>query len=389
MIVEAAARLHSFADAAYALSLANILISSRHVQRISVEIGLELVRERDRKVLQHRRGQLPIRVSGIPEVVAVEIDGGRLRTRAVGMGKGVHKKQNKEDKIACLVTLKSKVSQDDPQPEPPQSFLQPRRVQRLVQKMQGKSASMPQDEAAQGDAAEPRRAKKAAPQGKAAPKKLVRTCVASMTSSGKFGSMVAAEAQERGFYQAKRRAFVADGAAYNWEIQQGYFRDFVAIADFLHVLCHIYLAAWGVGKNDEQRWMRYKGWMRECWKGGVKKVIEELTAWQRLLGKPEKRKKSDRKDPRVLVAEALTYLTNNQERMDYPRFRKEGLPVTSSLAESLVGQFNDRVKGSEKFWNRGKEAEAILQLCAANLSEDDRLQRFFSQRPGFPFRRRD
>ena len=56
--------------------------------------------------------------------------------------------------------------------------------------------------------------------------------------------------------------------------------------------------------------------------------------------------------------------------------------------ESLVGQFNARVKGREKFWNRPAGAEAILQVRAALLSEDDRLACYFAQRPGSPYRRR-
>ena len=74
--------------------------------------------------------------------------------------------------------------------------------------------------------------------------------------------------------------------------------------------------------------------------------------------------------------------------MDYPRYRREGLPVTSSLVESLVGQFNERVKGPQKHWNRPEGAEWILQVRAAVLSEDDRLARYFAQRPGCPYRRR-
>jgi hypothetical protein len=73
--------------------------------------------------------------------------------------------------------------------------------------------------------------------------------------------------------------------------------------------------------------------------------------------------------------------------MDYPRYRREGLPVTSSLVESLVGEFNARVKGRGIFWNRPAGAEAILQLRAAVLSEDDRLARHFAQRPGSPYSR--
>ncbi len=94
----------------------------------------------------------------------------------------------------------------------------------------------------------------------------------------------------------------------------------------------------------------------------------------------------ERRDPRRLVAEARSYLGNNRERMDYPRYRREGLPTTSSLVESLVGEFNARVKGKQKHWNRPQGAESILQLRAALLSEDGRLSRYFAERPGNPFR---
>ena len=92
-------------------------------------------------------------------------------------------------------------------------------------------------------------------------------------------------------------------------------------------------------------------------------------------------------DVRRRVAEALSYLSNNAERMDYPRYRREGLLLTSSLVESLVGEFNARVKSKQKYWNRPGGAEAILQVRAAYLSEDDRLHRYFAQRPGNPYRR--
>jgi hypothetical protein len=387
MIAEAAARLQSFADASFALHLADVEISVRHVQRIAAEIGGELAQERDHKTALQRRRELPARVATPPEVVAVEVDGGRLRTREVNCGPGVHQHQNKEEKIACLVSLKSVVQEHDPQPEPPPSFLQPRRVQRLVQEMQGLSGDKPQEEPGQEDASAP-----APPPGLQqqthAPQRRVRTCVASMADSHAFGPMMAAEAQERDFYKAKQRAFLADGAAYNWWIQRTYFPDFEAINDFLHVLCYLYLAAWGVGCDEAERWSIYVNWLWACWQGRVKEVIEELQVWQGRVGQPPEGEELDAKDPRRLVAEALSYLRNNQSRMDYPRYRQQGLPITSSLVESLVGEFNARVKSREKFWNRPEGAEAILQLRAAVLSEDDRLVRFFEQRPGNPHRRR-
>jgi hypothetical protein len=118
----------------------------------------------------------------------------------------------------------------------------------------------------------------------------------------------------------------------------------------------------------------------------VAEVVEALRQAQSRLGEPSG--EVGRHDPRKLVAEALSYLGNNGGRMDYPRYRRLGLPVTSSLVESLVGEFNARVKDRKKFWNRPEGAEPILQLRAAVLSEDERLARFFAARPGNPYRRR-
>jgi hypothetical protein len=59
------------------------------------------------------------------------------------------------------------------------------------------------------------------------------------------------------------------------------------------------------------------------------------------------------------------YLRNNQDHMNYAEYRKQGLPVTSSLVESLIKEINYRVKGTEKFWDNPEGAEAILQLRAA------------------------
>ena len=389
MIAEAAARLHSFADAAFALKFAGVEISGRHVGRIARELGSEMAAQRDEKVVRRRRRELPVRVAAPPEVAAVEVDGGRLRTREPGRGPGVHGKQNREDKIACLVSLRGEAHEQDPQPHPPESFLQPRRVQRLVQAMKGQAGGSPQEET-QGDATAPLELQGEPQAARSTPVCHVRTAVASMADSQAFGPMVAAEAQQRGFYLAKRKAFIADGAAYNWSIQRGYFSDFEPIVDMLHVLCYVYLAAWAVGGDDAARWSLYVGWLTACWQGRVKEVIAALRDWQGKIGEPPEGEELDKKDPRRLVAEALSYLGHNEARMDYPRYRKAGLPTTSSLAESLVGQFNARVKGKEKYWNEGEGegAEAILQLRAAELSEDGRLARFIEKRPGCPYRSR-
>jgi hypothetical protein len=395
-VVTAAARLDSFADAAFAVGLTGLSISPRHVQQLTDEVGTDLARQRDDKAKQRRRRQLKPRVGQTPQAVVVEVDGGRLRTRATGQGRGVHQAENKEDKIACLATLKSVQHSEDPQPQPPASFLQPRRVQRLVQQMAGQAGESSRDhQAAAGPMAPPDNGVGIAlPAGEDvedqpwAPKRQTRTCVASMADSRSFGPMVAGEAQARDFYAADRRAFVADGLAYNWSIQQGYFPDFEPIVDLLHVLCYLYKAAYSLGSDEAERWRLYEGWLGQCWQGRVSAVVADLTGYQRQVGRPPPGEELPAGDVRRVVAEGLSYLSHNAGRMDYPRYRRLGLPTTSSLVESLVGDVNGRVKSKQKYWNRPGGAEAILQVRAAYLSEDGRLQRYFAQRPGNPYRRR-
>jgi hypothetical protein len=382
-----AARLGSFADAAFALTQMGLPVSAQHVRTLAQQVGGELIGQRDRTADQNRN-DVPARVAATPEVVAVEVDGGRIRTRAEAAGPGVHQAQNKEDKIACLVTLRSEVFARDPQPEPPPPFLLPRRVERLVQQMAGQAG------AAAGAAEPPENQPEEAPARREpadepwSPRKRLRTCVATLASCRAFGRMVAAEAKERDFYRAGRKAFVADGAAYNWKLQQRYFTGFVPIADFLHVLCYAYRAAWAVAADEAGRWRQYVEWLRACWQGRVAEVIAQLRGWQGRVGRPPPGEELAANDPRRAVAEALSYFGHNEGRMKYPEYRRQGLPVTSSLVESLVGEVNARVKSKQKYWNRGAGAEAILQLRAALLSEDGRLDRYLGGRPGSPYRRR-
>jgi hypothetical protein len=371
--------------------MSRIDISESQVRRLAHEVGAELIAERDRQAVAHRRRQLQPRTGVVPGAVVVEVDGGRIRTRAAGSPAGVHDAQNKEDKVACLATLAGPTFATDPCPEPPESFLCPRRVQRLVSRMNGPAGEVGRQEIPAEQADHPVERVGADPTERWSPTRLVRTCVASLESSCSFGPLVAAEAQQRHFYGAKRRAFVADGAAYNWSIHAGYFRDFEPVVDLLHVLCYVYSSARAVGADESGGWRQYEAWMRACWQGRVADVVVELDRWQDRLGVPpagEVESSDDRRDPRRVVWEARSYLRNNAGRMDYPRYRREGLPTTSSLVESLVGEFNARVKGKQKHWNRPGGAESILQLRAAVLSEDGRLGRFFADRPGNPFRKK-
>jgi hypothetical protein len=393
-ILTLAGRLKSFELAAVALEVAaDVRITGRHVQRLTQEVGADLARQRDEQAAHYRRRELPPRVQEPPPVAVVEVDGGRLGTRQAAAGPGVHQPQAKEDKVACLVSLRSETHDADPQPEPPPAFRDAPRVARLVRQFQAQSAPPAAEPAAEPAAALPAADRSAAAPAAAErpgkPERLVRTCVASMKNSRAFGPLVAAEAQARAFYDAPRQAFLGDGQQYNWQIQRAWFPHFVAIADFLHVLCYLYRAAWAVGQAEVARWRQFEAWMTACWRGRVEEVLQELATWQEQLGRPPPGVVLDEGDARRVLAEVAGYLRNNRRRMDYPRYRREGLPVTSSWVESQVGEFNARVKGRDKYWNRSAGAEAILQVRAAVLSEDERLARYFAERPGHPYRRRE
>lgn len=63
-------------------------------------------------------------------------------------------------------------------------------------------------------------------------------------------------------------------------------------------------------------------------------------------------------------------------RMNYPEYRRQGLPITSSHIESTIKQLNARVKGTEKFWRRDS-GDAVLQLRADTLSDSRPLDAFW------------
>jgi hypothetical protein len=284
--------------------------------------------------------------------------------------------------------MKSETPCHDPQPDLPDCFCNEAYVEKLVKglkslKNEGREEELEVEQPAPTSTA----SEEASPQEAASwqPETLFHTCVSSLASSEEFGPMMAAEADSRGFFTAKKKAFLGDGQGYNWTIQQRWFPDFVPIADFVHAVEYVYTASKTVYAEAPSRWRQYLEWATACWKGDVAKVIADLGVWQSRIGIPPEGEKLSESDPRKIIHSVTTYLGNNGGRMDYPRYRRQGLPVTSSLAESLVKQISKRVKGTEKFWNDGPSGEAILQLRAAVISDGDRLQQWICNRPISPF----
>jgi hypothetical protein len=203
-----------------------------------------------------------------------------------------------------------------------------------------------------------------------------RSAVATRPSWKLFGPMVAAAAWAAGFFGAARRAFVADGAASHGTWWRSHFASFTPVLDFSHALSCVFASA-RAGRRFAEGWPVYVRWSGWVWAGEVEKVIAALAQRQVALGWPDK--DEGETSPRKVVATALGYLQENKERRRYAAYRKAGLPRTSRLVESLVKQFNDRVKGTEKFWSE-EGAEGIPQLRADVWSDGEVLDGFWQRK---------
>ncbi len=173
---------------------------------------------------------------------------------------------------------------------------------------------------------------------------------------------------------------MGDGGNWIEPLGQMHFAGWEQVLDFLHLLVHLFAAARLAYAGDAKAaWELYERMLRNAWGGRTQAVIDDLKSeLGRLRGKS-----STGKDACRVVELALGYVERNRDRMDYPRYRRMGLPVSSSLVESLIKQINLRVKGTEQFWNDGG-LEAVLQVRAAYLSQDERAETFHKQRPPGP-----
>jgi hypothetical protein len=396
------------------LHLARLKIPEKQVERVTERIGGERLGQRDESVRAFVELPLMEKFAAAaahpPDLAVVQMDGGRLQIRndpaagtapaamvgpiepptavspseaespAVAAEAGPppvaaedRRGHWREDKIGLLMTMTSEESATDPCPTIPGTFVDPLRIIKLAREL--KKGRAPGEDAV-ADPSEPAEDATAECPGYTPPAVRVKSMVATRQGAESFGAILAAAARARGFYGARRKAFVADGAETNWTTQRRWFSDFTPILDFIHALSYVFAAAMA-GRGFAAGWEVYVRWIHRVWQGRVAEVIEELERRQAEVGRPAADESES--SPKRVVAEALGYLRNNRHRMRYDEYRRLGLPMTSSHVESTVKQFNRRVKGTEKFWSEDG-AEALLQLRADYLSETEPMEKFWAER---------
>lgn len=381
-------------------NLAELGVPTEQVERLTRATGSERVARRDEAVAAFTA--LPLvkkfdapKGAEPPELAVVQVDGGRLQVRERDdaqaqaevappvtpdgfdedqKGKGLWR----EDKLGVLLEMRSKAAAADPCPEAPPGFVDALRIRILARQM-GKVAAGPD-----GDGTGPPESAPAdGPDGAGGhgpghepPEVKHRRVVAACRPRRSFALLVASAAWAAGFHKAKRKAFVADGSANNWRLHGRFFSPFTAALGFIHALSYVHAAAMA-GRSFERGWKAYARWISWVWKGQVKRVIKELSQRQEEVGLPQEGESET--SVASVVARGLGYLRNHRDKMRYDAYRKAGLPITSAVMESTVKQMNQRVRGTEKFWC-SEGAEAIVQLRADYLSDDQPLDGFFQRR---------
>ncbi len=397
------------------LKLLEMTLGRKRLERLTERIGAERVGERCDEVEQFKNLTLMEKLAGpedvvAPEAAAVMADGGRFQKTAQNEQSKTHWHEYKAGFCATLEGRPDGVpageDAPDPLPEVPKFLLNLQHVETLTREIGKKAAdvSEPEEETSSDVAADDRIslddlsgleqlqelvASAASPHGaqssskksekpRLSPKVRRRDVVATSKNSDAFGAQLAARAWSLGLFQSERKAYVGDGGSWLWTIWERWFQpfEFVPILDVIHAVTYLYAAAMA-GRTSNEGGPVYRRWITWVWQGEVVKVIAELAGRQAELGLPT----DDDGDtsPRKIVSRALTYLQNQRSRMDYPRYRKLGLPITSSLMESTIKQLNRRIKGTEKFWG-DKGGEAMLQMKADTLSDSDPLAEFWTRR---------
>jgi hypothetical protein len=308
-------------------------MSAKQVRVNSESEGKRVAEERKLEVAAFVRGENIVGPSVVPDLIVVTADGGRIQTRQ--SGKEVEGGEWKEDKVGAIYDA-------SPRKDP---------AARQAEEYDGAKAR-------------------------------TKTFAATLQSWEDFGGMLCVEAYKRGYQEAKEKLFISDGAQSLRTFRQENFPEATFILDWYHAVEHLSdcsKAAFGEASEESVAW--YKRMKTRLWMGDLDGVIEGIEKESARVGKPQP--KEHEGSPRVILHRNIGYFSDNRKGMDYPRFRAEGWPIGSGVAEGAVKQFGMRLKGSEKFWNGfgcGLGAEEMLALCALHRSEDGRWQVYWRRR---------
>lgn len=190
-----------------------------------------------------------------------------------------------------------------------------------------------------------------------------KSYVTTFESVEKFKDVLYCEALVRGVDRSEQVLVMGDGAPWIWSWIASLFEKRIEILDWFHLKDKV----WKTGevlfgprsKEEMTAWVEAR--LQELWEGQIDTLLKELDRQRKERG-VRRRKNSQWELHAIELLEQ--YVETNRSRMDYPRYRKLGLPVGSGVVEaackSVVG---GRMKRSGMLW-RKDSAEPLLHLRA-------------------------
>lgn len=173
-----------------------------------------------------------------------------------------------------------------------------------------------------------------------------------------FGELLWSSGLQRHADQAVELIFIADGAAWIWRLVEQYFPQAIQIVDWFHACEYLVAVARHAfaDETDRQPWLTTA--RAALWAGQLETVIAACQAQVR-------RQRTLDDDP---AQKAVTYFTNNRQRMDYPTYRAQGYQIGSGTIESAAKQIvAQRMKVTGAIWNLDS-ARLVAKARAAFLS---------------------
>jgi hypothetical protein len=198
-----------------------------------------------------------------------------------------------------------------------------------------------------------------------------KSSIALLGETEPFGQQLWRNACRLGYRRASVTAFIADGSHWLWVLAERHFQKAVKIVDFWHVCEHVSKCArafFGEGSEQGRRWA-----LEMCGTLRAGQVEEALAQAEQLNPRNSKALRDEKH-------ELVTYLRNNRQRMDYPAYEAQGLPIGSGEVEAqcktLVQQ---RCRQAGMRWHR-RGLESLLRVrCAVR---DGRYDRHFGKWKG-------
>ena len=182
-----------------------------------------------------------------------------------------------------------------------------------------------------------------------------------------FGELFWASGVARGAEDAAELIVIGDGAHWIWQQVDLQFPEAIQIVDWFHACEYLLPVAQQAFDKQTQRQAWLQTTRDALWQGDLETVIKACEAHIQ----PHLPAKED------AAQHAVTYYTNNQHRMAYQTYRKQGYQIGSGTIESAVKQIaSQRMKVSGARWNLDS-ARFVAKARAAYLSDqwDDLARR--------------